>query len=278
MKSCITWYNELMEILKNIVENTWVQRGFWSIVVILFSLFIYRIITRVLNKKEKKTSRIMSNKKNKTLIRMFKSVIAGALSIITVLMVLQIYGINVTSMLAGVGIVGIVVGFALQDSLKDIIRGFVIISDNYYEIGDVIKFDNNVGPVTSISLLTTKIQDIDTMNIVSIANRNIDKVEIDPGYIYIPIPLPYELKVAKAEEIMHEIAKKLQEHAGITSSAYQGITQIGTSSLDYQVVITCDPANRLQVRRDALGIIIKTLESHKVSIPYTQLDLHTKKS
>lgn len=266
-----------MDFLKDIVENVWVQRAFWSVIVILFSLFIYCVITRVLNNKEKKTSKIMSNRKNKTLIRMLKSIIAGTLSIITVLMVLQIYGVNVTSMLAGVGVISIVVGFALQDSLKDIIRGFVIISDNYYEIGDVIKFGDNVGPVTSISLLTTKIQDINTMNNVSIANRNIDKVEVDPGYVYIPIPLPYDLKIAQAEKVMHEIVQKLQHHTGVTSAAYQGITQIDTSSLDYQIVITCDPANKLQIRRDTLGIIMATLEEHKLHIPFTQLDLHTKK-
>ena len=266
-----------MDIFKDIINNVWVQRGIWSILVILFSLILYRIVARLLNSKEKKASKIMSNKKNKTIIRMLKSVVAGALSIITVLMVLQIYGVNVTSMLAGVGIVGIVVGFALQDSLKDIIRGFVIISDNYYEIGDVIKFNDNVGPVTSVSLLTTKIQDINTMNIVSIANRNIDKVEIDPGYVYIPIPLPLDLKIAKAEEVMHEITKKLQHHDGITSAIYQGLTQIDTSSLNYQIVITCDPANKLQIRRDALRTIMTTLEDHKLRVPYEQLDLHTKK-
>ena len=86
------------------------------------------MIARVLNGREKKNSKIMSNKKNKTLIRMLKSIVAGTISIITVLMVLEIYGINVTSMLAGVGIAGIVIGFALQDSLKDIIRGFVILA------------------------------------------------------------------------------------------------------------------------------------------------------
>lgn len=266
-----------MDIFKDIIENIWVQRGIWSILVILFSLIIYRVTARLLKSKEKKASKIMSSKKNKTIIRMLKSVIAGALSILTVLMVLQIYGVNVTSMLAGVGIVGIVVGFALQDSLKDIIRGFVIISDNYYEIGDVIKFNDNIGPVTSVSLLTTKIQDINTMNIVSIANRNIDKVEIDPGYIYIPIPLPHDLKIAKAEETMHEVVKKLQHHTGITSAAYQGITQIGTSSLSYQIVITCDPTNKLQIRRDALRIIMATLEDRKIHIPHTQLDVHAKK-
>lgn len=266
-----------MDFVKDILENVWVQRGFWSAIVVLFSLFLYHIITRVLNRKEKKSSKLMSSKKNKTIIRMLKSVVAGTISIITVLMVLQIYGINVTSMLAGVGIVGIVVGFALQDSLKDIIRGFVIISDNYYEIGDVVKFGDNIGPVTSISLLTTKLQDINTNNYVSIANRNIDQVEIDPGYVYIPIPLPYELKIEKAEEIMHEIIKKLEHHEGITSAKYQGITKLDTSSLNYQIVITCDPANKLQMRRDTLRIIMTTLESHKVSIPYEQLDLHNKK-
>ena len=266
-----------MDFIKSIIENVWIQRLFWSAIVVVLSLLIYRIVARVLDGRENKNSKIMSNKKNKTLIRMFKSIVAGALGIITVLMVLEIYGINVTSMLAGVGIAGIVIGFALQDSLKDIIRGFVIVSDNYYEIGDVIKFGDNLGPVISVSLLTTKIQDINTNNTVSIANRNIDKVEIDPGYIYIPIPMPYELKVEKAEAIMGEIVKSLQKQDRITTAAYQGITKFDTSSLNYQVVITCNPADRLQARRDALRVIYTTMESHKIHVPYTQLDVHAQK-
>ena len=266
-----------MDFIEQLIKNIWIQRIFWSIIVIAFSLLIYRVIARVLNGREKKTSKIMNNKKNKTLIRMLKSIVAGTLGIITVLMVLEIYGINVTSMLAGVGIASIVIGFALQDSLKDIIRGFVIVSDDYYEIGDVIKFGDNLGPVVSVSLLTTKIQDINTMNIVSIANRNIDKVEVDPGYIYIPIPMPYELKVEKAEEIMKEIVKNLQKQERVTTAAYQGITNFDASALDYQVVVTCDPADRLQARRDSLRAISTTMEANKIHVPYTQLDLHNKK-
>ena len=125
--------------------------------------------------------------------------------------------------------------------------------------------------------MTTKIQDINTMNIVSIANRNVDKVEVDPGYIYIPIPFPYEVKVEDAEKVVSEMVAKLRKHTGITSANYQGITKLDTSSLNYQVVITCDPSNRLQIRRDALRIIITTLEANKLHVPYTQLDLHSKK-
>ena len=217
------------------------------------------------------------SRKSKTLRRMLRSAIIGILGIVIVLIVLQICGINVTSMLAGVGIASIVIGFALQDSLKDIIRGFVIVSDDYYEIGDVIKFGDNIGPVVSVSLLTTKIQDINTNNVVSIANRNIDKVEVDPGFVYIQVPLPYELKIAKSDEVMREITSKIQKHKSVESATYQGINKINTSSLDYQIVITCDPATKLQTRRDCLHTILATLEDHKISIPYEHLDIATKK-
>ncbi len=222
---------------------------------------------------EKLPSKRVSDKRKRTYVRMLKSIICTVLVIILVLIILQFFGINVSSMLAGVGIVSIIVGFALQDALKDIIRGLEIISSNYYDIGDLIKFGDNLGQVQSITLRTTKIQDINTMNIVSIANRNIDKVEVDTGYIYLPVPLPYELKIEKADEIMKEIVKKLSKTDLITSADYQGLSKINTSSLDYQVVLTCEPMNRLQARRNALGVVVKTLEEYKIPIPYTKIDI-----
>ncbi len=267
-----------MQLIQDIISNIWFQRTLWSIIVVLLSFLIYHIISRFLTTKEKKSSRILSDKKNKTFIRMLKSIIGTSLAILTVLTILQIFGINVTSMLAGVGIASIVIGFALQDALKDIIRGFEIVSDGYYEIGDLVKYGDNYGQVISVTLRTTKIQDINTMNIVSIANRNIDKVEVDQGYVYIPIPMPYELKVEQSEKIMHDIVEKLKKEEDIATAAYQGITAFDTSSLNYQIFITCDPMHRLQARRDALRIIYTTLEANKVHIPYTQLDLHSNKA
>ena len=222
------------------------------------------------------TNKRLSDKRKRTYIRMVRSIICTVLVVVVILIVLQFFGINVASILASVGIASIIIGFALQDALKDIIRGIEIITSNYYEIGDVIKFGDNLGQVQSITLRTTRIQDINTMNIVSIANRNIDKVEVDTGYIYIPVPLPFNLKLQKADEIMKLIVKKLTTTDLITSADYQGLTTIGTSSLDYQLVVTCEPTDRLQARRNSLHVIIETLEEYKISIPYEQLDVHTK--
>ena len=207
---------------------------------------------------------------------MIKSIVCTIVVVILVLIILEAVGVNVTSMLASVGVASVIIGFALQDALKDIIRGIEIITSNYYEIGDLIKFDDNLGVVQSITLRTTRIQDINTMNIVSIANRNIDKVEVDTGYIYIPVPLPYELKLEKADLIMKGIVKKLEKTELLTSAGYQGLTAINDSSLAYQVVVTCNPTDRLQARRNSLHAIVETLEEYKIKIPYTQLDLHNK--
>ena len=266
-----------MDTIKNIIENVWIQRGIWSLIVVLFSGLIYFAVSRFLTRKEKANTRILSQKKNKTFIRMLKSIIGYVLVIITTLMVLQIYGIDVTSMLAGVGIASIIIGFALQDALKDIFRGFDIVTDGYYEIGDIIKFGDNTGQVLSISLRTTKIKDIMTGNVVSIANRNIDQVEVVSGDIYLTIPMPYELTIEKSEKILKEAIAKIKKQANVTDVNLYGFTSIGDSALNYLVYISCDPTLKLGVRRQALRTIVTTLEQHKVHIPYPQLDVHSKK-
>ncbi len=266
-----------MKFIETVINDVWVQRCFWSLIVCIFSLILYRIIAKFLSSKEKKNSRILSSKKNRTFIRILKNIIGYTIATFTALVVLQIFGVDVSSMLAGVGIASIVIGFALQDAMKDIFRGFEIISDGYYDIGDVIKYGDNVGQVQSISLRTTKIQDINTMNIVSIANRNINQVEIVSGYLYIPIPFPYEVSTENAETVIYDIVRQIIHHDGVNDAKYQGVTALTNSSLNYQIVVTCDPMNQLQIQRDCLRIIITTLEENKIRIPHAQLDIHTKK-
>ena len=266
-----------MKVLDEIFSNTLFQRVLWSLVVVAFAFLLYRFIAKFLNSKEKKSSKILSTKKNKTFMRMLKSVVGTAIGIVTALMVLQIFGVNVTSMLAGVGIASIVIGFAIQDALKDIIRGFDIVSDEYYEIGDVIKFGDNTGQVLSINLRSTKIKDINTDNVVSIANRNIDQVEIVSGSIYFNVPLPRELAVEKAEKILELAVSDIKKDKNVIDASCLGLNKISDSSFEYLIFLTCDPVLQLRTRRKALRVVIDTLESNKIAVPYDQLDVHSKK-
>ena len=91
---------------------------------------------------------------------MISNFIKYAFFIIVFILILQINGIDVSSMVAGLGVVGIIVGFIVQDAFKDIIRGVGIISDNYFKVGDIVKYDSIEGKVISLGIKTTKIQDI----------------------------------------------------------------------------------------------------------------------
>ena len=240
-----------------------------SIIIIIVSIILYMIIAYLLEKGEKKDkSKIFKSKKSKTYLKLIKSVIRYVFIIITTLMLLQTNGIDVSSVLAGVGVLGVVFGLAIQDWIKDIIRGSSILSDNYFSVGDVVKYKGIEGKVLVIGLKTTKIQDIRTGNIISIANRNIEEVEVVSDFIYIIIPMPYEISVEKAEKTVNKIITKASELENVEAMRYLGVNDLADSSINYLI--------ELQIRRDALKIALKEMAKDGIEVPYKQLDIHQK--
>ncbi len=239
-----------------------------SIIIIIVGIIIYEIIKYFMNKGK-------LYKKN-TYFSVFRSVLKIVYVLFIILIVLQVNGIDVSSMLAGVGVASVIVGLALQDFLKDIFRGISLISENYFKVGDIIKFETYVGKVIELGIKTTKIKDIYTDNIVSIANRNIEKVEVISKTIYLDVPLPYELKLEKAEKVLNEIVDEVKKIDKVIETEYKGVQNLSESSIDYKIMVSCDPANKIAIRRQTIRTILQVLEQNKIQVPYKQIDIHTK--
>ena len=248
-----------------------------SIVIIIISIVIYRLVKKIFARSEK-NSKINNklNKKSKTYIKMTNSIIRAIFIIVTILVLLQINGVDVSSMLAGVGIASVIIGLAVQDALKDVIRGLNIISDSYFAIGDVVTYGEFTGKVISIGLRTTKLQDIATDNIISIANRNIEQIQIVSNSLYINFPMPYELPVDRAEEVIKDMIEKIKELNDVQDATYKGVKELADSSIKYLLKIGCFPEKRLQVGRDVRGCILRVLENNNIQVPYNQIDVHQK--
>ena len=192
-------------------------------------------------------------------------------------MVLQANNINVTSMIAGLGLVGAGLVLAVQDALKDIIRGFSIISDSYFKVGDIVKYGDVEGKVITLGIKTTKIKSIITGNVISIANRNIEQVEVVSNNIYFNIPLSYELKQSKVDKVLENIVEEIKKLDNIKECNYLGPNNLNDSSIDYLIGIEVDDNDKKrQSRRDALKTILIVLEKNNIEIPYNQLDVHSK--
>lgn len=265
----------MSEIKDFIVENEWVVNLFYSIITILIVTLIYNIIIKI-TEKTIENSRLFNRRKTKTYVKLIKNITRYIFIILALLMILNIYGVNVSSMIAGIGILSVIIGLAIQDFLKDIIRGTSILSDDYFSVGDVIKYKDIEGKVLVVGLKTTKIQELSTSNIYSIANRNIEEVAVLSNLIYVRVPLPYELKLEEQHNVISEIVNSIKKDKLVENCENVGLTELADSKIEYLLRITLNPINKLQVRRNALEHIVDELEKKNIAVPYNQLDIHQK--
>jgi len=264
-----------MSKVYDFLEKMYQTKIIGSIVIILISFLIYKLVTLFLTTGENKI-KLFTSGKGRTYVKLLRNAIRFGFLIITVLLVLQFNGFNVKSILAGVGIFGVVFGLAIQDWLKDIIRGGTIISDSYFEVGDIVKYGDMEGKVLVIGLQTTKIQDLKNGNVVAIANRKIEEIEVVSNLLYLNVPVPYEVSLEDAEKAMKDIVELVKKNKDTKNCEYIGVTELDSSSVQYYLRLEINQAHKPQVRRDALRSIMVGLAKHNIEIPYTQIDIHNK--
>ena len=185
-------------------------------------------------------------------------------------------GVNVSSIVASLGLITVIVGFALQDALKDIIMGINIVVNDYFSIGDVLKIDNIEGKVIEIRLKSTRMKDVNNGNIFMISNRNISQALNLSEQLDIDIPLPYEEKITRVEEVMNTMIEQISKLENVTKVEYKGLNEFGDSAIYYKIRIFCKPEFKPQIKRDSNRIIKLELDKNNINIPYKQIDIHNK--
>lgn len=261
------------EIINKIMENNLNK----SIAVVVIGILVYIILKGTLNKVIERNKDKKTNKKKKTYVRLFRNILKYIISIIVIVCVLQVNGINVTSIVAGLGLVSIIAGLALQDALKDIIMGLNLIIDDYFSVGDVLKINNVEGKVTEIGIKATKLKDVNTDCIFVIANRNISQALILSNQLDIDIPIRYEESIERIEGIINNnLIEQLSNLEHVTEIGYRGIKEFASSAIYYKIRMQCKPEFKAQTIRDANRIIKIELDKNNIQIPYTQIDVHNK--
>ena len=137
---------------------------FIGVLAYLLNRILGRIIVRTVRiavVRDEDTSIEAEKKREDTLIHIFRSALRVVLIVLSILMILQEFGLKIGPILAGAGIVGVAVGFGGQYLIKDVITGLFMILENQYRIGDVVKIDGTEGTVQDITLRKTTLRDLD---------------------------------------------------------------------------------------------------------------------
>jgi len=222
---------------------------------------------------------VAMNKKCSDLLRDFLVNLVGkVVFVIGVVVALSMLGINIGPLVAGIGAIGFIVGFALQGTLGNFAAGLMILLHRPYDVGDVVQTAGVTGIVQSMNLNTTTIKTFDNQVVVvpngSIWGNNIVNVTgSDTRRVDMTFGISYSDDIAKAQRILEDIVRShplvLKEPAfnvkmhELADSSVNFICRPWTKTGDYWTVYW-DVTRSVKERFDAEG----------VSIPFPQHDVH----
>ena len=248
-------------------------------IAIIINGILKRIIDKIISKKQTDFSKSSYNyKKTETFKVLLKNLIKYLIIIFLLLAILTVYGINVTSFLTGLGIVGIIVGLALQDLAKDLIAGFTIILENQYAIGDTISIGDFKGEVIYLGLKTTRIKSYEGQ-IKIIANRNISEVinySMENSLAIVDIDVSYEENNDKVEKVLKELTAELSKTLPNLKGKVEllGIQELASSSVRYRIIAPTVAMQHYEVERILRKEIKDRLDKENIKIPYPQIEVH----
>ena len=166
--------------------------------------------------------------------------VSVALFAIAVIVILQNVGVNVTALIAGLGIGGIAIGLAAQGIFSDLFAAFSILFDKPFKRGDTIRYDDSVGIVERIGLKTTRLRAITGEQLVMANTKLLDKeirnlTEGKTRRITLTFGVTYQTSPDKLARIP-EIAKAAVEARKGCALVRCALTGFGASSLDFELL------------------------------------------
>lgn len=252
------------------------------IVYVLIGIIAFKILKKLVIKVlEKKNLKAAQKQRIKTLIVLIVNIIKYLTIICVLLAILSVWGVNVKSIVAGLGIGTAVIGLAFKDLATDLIAGFSIIAEGEYEIGDTIEVDGFMGEVIFIGLRTTRIRDFKGATKI-IANHYMDNIinySEHNSLAVIDVSIAYECDETLIEKTFNKIFKDLNGKIPHATGELElwGVNELSDSAVVYRVVVETEPMQQYAVQRFLRKELKKGLDAAKIKIPYQQIEVHNGK-
>ena len=267
------------------------DRVIYAVIYVVVAVIFYFILTRITKALLRKPREKLGDKltarqiqRMSTLEGLINSALKYIVILALILALLANFGVDVSSLLAGLGIVTAVIGLAFQDFGKDIIAGFSIIMDKLYEVGDLIEVDGFKGRVTSVGMKTTKVKNYRGKEL-TIANRNMTSVinySAHNTLAEVDLPVSYEADSDHVEKVLEKVCADLKENPELEEYIVGDVTcygpiQIDDSAIVWRVNAECAPYKHFKPQRAIRRLALKEFKKAGIKVPYKQVEVHNGK-
>ncbi len=254
-------------------------------VIIFLSISVALAVVDVLiNEEGKKWAKKTKSTVDDELLPIMHKTANAAIYILGFIFILNTWNIDVTGVLAGLGIAGIAIGFAVRDSLANIFGGISIILDKAYKVGDKIKLESGeVGIVYNIGLRSTRLKTFDNQ-LLTIPNSKMANSKIQnytqPTHqerVNVEFGVEYGCDVEKVKKVVLDVIKK-QKDTLKKPEPQVVFTEMGDFALKFVAKFWVDDYNKAySAKLDATKAIYNALNKSKIGIPFPTQTIYVKK-
>jgi small-conductance mechanosensitive channel len=198
------------------------------------------------------------------------------------IVLLQLWGLDLSSLTIFAGVLGVGIGLGLQGIAKEFVSGLVIIFERPIQVGDFINVGDLMGTVERISVRSTEIRTLDDVSIIVPNSRFLESEVINWTHnspvsrLVIPVGVAYGSNLSTVRGALIDAAK---EHPDVLPDPSPKVffKGFGDSSLDFNLLIwTPEPRKQFRIKSDLYFRIEAILRHRGVEIPFPQRDLHVR--
>lgn len=258
---------------------------FGKLIVILIIIISIRIIISVVNgiinrtlKDKDQKKHFISNKRANTIGLVLKKLVKYTLYFIGTLMILDMFGVPTTSILATAGVGGLAIGFGAQSLVKDIITGFFILLEDQFAVGDYVQISSFEGIVEELGMRVTRLRDfngelhiIPNGEIQVITNRTRGSMRA-----LVNFSIAYEEDIDRAIRVIERVCQEIADSNPtiVDGPNVAGVNSLGSSGIDIRVVAMTEAMEQWAVERELRKKVKEAFDRENIEIPYQKIMIY----
>lgn len=278
--------------IHTVLDNRFMQVILTLFVAVVVQVIIGRVLAGVVRsavRRHKHASRVEEMKRENTLISFSKTLSIAVIWLVTGIIILSEFHINIAALLTGAGLVGIVVGMGAQNIIKDYLAGVLIIVENQYRVGDIVMLQaggtNVSGAVEDISIRATRLRDLDgRLHIVPNGSAGvITNMSLEFAQVNVDVGVGYDSNIDLVEKIINKVGSDMAKDEPWSENILQPIKflrvdNFADSSIVVKSVGRVKPATQWDVAGEFRRRLKAAFDEQGIQIPLPQVVIHEAKT
>lgn len=242
-------------------------------IIIIFGKILISVACRVLSQALSRTANV-----NDILRSFVIDTLRKVLWVIVLMIGLPIFGIDMSALIAGLGVTGFILGFAFQESLGNLAAGLMLLLNQPFKVGDFIEAAGISGVVKELNLMATTLTSPDNKKIM-VPNRNIwggnitNYSALETRRVDMTVGISYSANIGQAIDVIRNI---VTNHPLIHAEPAPVIEVVAMADSSVNLVVRpwCNTPDYWAVFFSLQRTIKETFDTEGIEIPFPQLDVH----